>query len=157
MDSTIHNGVPLDDISNIENDRPVIGRPKKYFTSEQYSDAQKKYRAKWYQKNKESVKANRDYNKEKERRKLRTKCGFFALYNDKNEMYIGFSKDITSRCKDILKNIARNEKNTSFYDRFDSNANWNWKILSFANMYSPELEESIVESETMKNPDIKFV
>ena len=95
-----------------------LGRPKKHFTREDYNEAQKMYRQRWYNNNREYVKQNRNLEREKEKRRLRTNSGYFSVYSG-NDMYIAYSKDISSRARDIIKNIERQEKNTTFYNKFD--------------------------------------
>ena len=75
-----------------EKEPKKLGRPKKYFTKEEHDQAQKLYRQRWYNTNKEYVKENRDLVREKEKRHLRTNSGYFGIYSG-NDMYIAYSKD----------------------------------------------------------------
>jgi len=143
MDETIHGGYQL----------KKMGRPRKLFSVEDYEEAQKKYRHTWYQKNKTYVKEHRDLMKERERRKLRVKSGYFAIYSG-DDMYIGFSKDINSRARDIIKNIENKSKNTAFYDKFDFNKTYDWKILGFCDEANMELHDKLYNTELESNVNL---
>ena len=146
MDETMHDGVAV----------KTIGRPKIHHSLEDYEKAQKQYRHTWYEKNKQYVKETRDLSRERERRKLRVKSGYFAIYSG-NDMYVGFSKDINSRARDIIKNIENKSKNTAFYDKFDVNKKYDWKILGFCSESSMELHDKLLETELDNNININFI
>ena len=135
---------------------PKIGRPRIHFSREEQEEAQKGYRKTWYQKNKEHVKENRNILREKQRRQERTKSGYFAIYSD-DDMYIGFSKDIRSRCADIIKNVRNNNKHTSFYNRFDPNKNYDWRILALSDAPSSSIHDLCIENILEKNTEINFI
>ena len=130
-----------------EKEPKKLGRPKKYFTKEEHDQAQKLYLQRWYNTNKEYVKENRDLVREKEKRHLRTNSGYFGIYSG-NDMYIAYSKDIASRARDIIKNIERQEKNTTFYNKFDSTKTYNWRILAFAQSPDDNILDGVVTQET---------
>ena len=139
MDDTMHDGVVT-----------KIGRPRIHHSVEDYQEAQKRYRKTWYQKNKSYVKEHRDLARERERRLLRVKSGYFAIYSG-NDMYIGFSKDINSRARDIIKNIERKNKNTAFYDKFDGDKKYDWRILGFCDKPCDKLHDQLYNDELAKN------
>ena len=137
-------------------EKPKAGRPRKYFCKDDFDEAQKRYRATWYANNKQYVKEHRNLDREKERRKLRVKSGYFCIYSG-DDMYVAFSQDIGSRARDIIKNLERKEKNTSFYDRFDTTKTYDWKILGFSDVKNDELQDVLIDDELSKNPNINFI
>jgi hypothetical protein len=133
-----------------------IGRPRKYFSKDEHDQAQRRYRKTWYENNKEYVRESRNLDREREKRKMRTASGYFAIYSG-NDVYFGFSKDIQSRARDILKHIERGDKNTSFYDKFDIEKKYDWKILAFAEKQNDQMLDNLVETETSNNPNINII
>jgi len=133
-----------------------LGRPRKYFTKEDHDEAQKLYRQRWYNNNREYVKETRNLVREKEKRQLRTNSGYFSVYSG-NDMYIAYSKDIASRARDIIKNIERQEKNTTFYNKFDGTKTYDWKILAFSEGQDDKILDSIVTQESERNADLNLI
>ena len=118
------------------------GRPPKYFSNEERIDAQKNYRKKWYETNKEKVKASYNPEKAKENRKKRILSGYFIIYSDERfEFYMAFSKDIKARVNDILRNIRDLECNTPLIDKFAKNVEWRYKMVCFLD----EKEDTIID------------
>lgn len=109
----------------------TLGRPIIYRTQTERTNAARLYRRTWYHKNKDKVKENYDPNLAKMRRRKKIFKGYFMIYDtDRVEGYLAFSKDITARAKDILRNIPIKEGGT-LYSRFDKNGEWSYKIICF--------------------------
>jgi hypothetical protein len=142
-------------METIDNKRK-IGRPRKYYTKDEHDQAQRRYRKTWYENNKEYVRDSRNLDREREKRKLRTSSGYFAIYSG-DDTYFGYSRDIQSRARDIIKHIERNDKNTTFYDKFDNTKKYDWKILAFAEKPNDEMLDGLVETETNNNPNINII
>ena len=133
-----------------------VGRPRKIFSVEDKQAAQRKYRQNWYQKNKDHVRETRDLLQERNRRKMRQKSGYFAIYSG-DDMFIAFSKDIESRTRDIIKTIKSKSKNTAFYNKFDNDKEWNWKMLGFCDQPNDLIHDKLVEEELEININLNFI
>jgi len=122
----------------------ILGRPIIYRTQEEREGAARQYRRTWYNKNKQRVKENYNPNNAKIRRSKKIFKGYFLIYSeDRGEGYIGFSKDITARAKDILRNIPKKDGG-HLYSRFDKNGDWYYKILCFCEVADDALLDSCV-------------
>ena len=118
------------------------GRPPKYFNEEERQEAQKLYRKKWYESNKDKVKLSYNPEKAKENRKKRILSGYFVIFSDERfEFYMGFSKDIKARVNDILRNIKDLDKSSPLIDKFAKNVLWRYKMLCFID----EKEDTIID------------
>lgn len=120
----------------------TLGRPTIYKCKEDRDVAARTYRRTWYNKNKARVKENYDPNASKIRRQQKIFKGYFMIYSDaREEAYIAFSKDITARAKDILRNIPTKDGG-HLYSRFDKNGDWYYKILCFCEVADDALLDS---------------
>ena len=120
------------------------GRPVKYFNNIDRENANKKYRREWYYRNKENIVSTYDPELAKIKREGRIFKGYFLIFNqDTNEAYISFSKDMTSRCRDILKNLQNPDKTGTLYNRFTKNGKWNYKFLEFIEERTDDLEDKL--------------
>lgn len=120
------------------------GRPIKYLTTKDRDDASRRYRREWYYRNKENIVSNYDPEKARAKRESRIFKGYFLIYDLKhNEGYISFSKDMTARCRDILKNLKNPQKTGTLYDRFTKNGDYHYKFLEFTEERSDDLEDTL--------------
>jgi len=120
------------------------GRPVKYLNTIDRENANKRYRREWYYRNKENIVSNYDPKVAKIKRESRIFKGYFLIFNvNNNEAYINYSKDMTARCRDILKNLKNQDKTGTLYNRFNKNGEWHYKFLEFTEEKSDDLEDKL--------------
>ncbi len=137
-------------------DKKSVGRPQKYENKDTRDEAMKAHRKKWYEENKQKIKETRNPEKERENRLKKVFKGYFMLYSEK-EAFFGYSKDVSSRCRNMMNKIKNKEENGFLISKFDKEAEYQYKILEFSDSKCVDKLNKISNEFIEKNPSLKRI
>ena len=133
-----------------------VGRPTKYESKEARDLAMKAHRKKWYEENKDNLKQTRNPERERENRLKKVFKGYFMLYSE-NDVFIGYSKDVTSRCRNMINKINNPEEKGYLISKFDKEAKYQYKILEFSESKCADKLEKLGSDIMEKSPNLNRI
>ena len=78
------------------------------------------------------------------------------LYSE-DEVFFGYSKDVSSRCRNMMKKIKNQEEQGFLISKFNKEAEYQYKILEFSESKCAEKLESIGNEFIERNPNLKRI